>query len=154
MKQREGYSTVSLTIDRSSQPRTNSWELAKAQLVSSDTDGRSAIINRSRVRHEIAVAPTFHTCCAKHGDHFQTKILAWTLKSAWQQNMINCCAKSPRVSGAKSNVVTRSVRARADIRFTLLPNHVWLASASIVFHSSAAKLYFPRRHIFLQVRER
>ena len=28
------------------------------------------------------------------------------------------------------------------------------ATESIVFHSSAAQLYFPRRHIFLQVRKR
>jgi hypothetical protein len=43
------------------------------------------------------------------GDHFH-QILAWTLKSRWQ-NRINCCAKSPPVSGPKSNVVTRSLRA-------------------------------------------
>jgi len=47
------------------------------------------------------------------GDHFQ-KILAWTLKSQWQSRM-NFCAKSLRVSEAKSNIVTGSVRARRDI---------------------------------------
>jgi hypothetical protein len=38
------------------------------------------------------------------------------------KSRMNCCAKSPRVSGAKSNVVTRSVRARKrEIPLTLPP---------------------------------
>jgi hypothetical protein len=68
------------------------------------------------------------------GDHFQ-QILGWTLNPAGK-NRMNCCAKSPRVSGAKSNVVTRSVR-EGNPSDAPAQNHVWLASASIVFHSSA-----------------
>ena len=68
------------------------------------------------------------------------QILAWTLKSPWQKHERLRRVKSPRVSGVKSNIVTRSVRARATSESRLLLNHVWLATASIVFHSSADKL--------------
>jgi len=53
------------------------------------------------------------------GEHFQ-QILAWTLKSRWQNpERFRGCAKLLRVSGVKSNVL-HDQSAHAQIQITLL----------------------------------
>jgi hypothetical protein len=66
---------------------------------------------------------------------------------------MNCSAKSRQVFAAKSNVVTRLIRAH-EIRFTLPPKSRLARYRVNRLPLFCRKLYFPCRHIFLEVRER
>ena len=104
------------TRDRMLQKMKNA---SGTQPVSLTIDGHPALQDELTGTEKGTNVVFLHTT-VDDGDLFQ-QILAWTLKSRWQKQD-NCCGKSPRVSGATSNVITHDQSARAQaIPFTLLP---------------------------------
>jgi len=95
------------TRDRMFQKMKNA---SAAEPVSLTIDGHPALQDEIKATENGTNVIFLHTTL-DDGNHFQ-QILAWTLNHRGK-NMINCGAKSPRVSRVKSNIVTRSVRARA-----------------------------------------
>jgi hypothetical protein len=117
--------------ERASQKMKNA---SATQPVSVTIDGHSSLQDEITGTKNGISRVFLHATCGRR-QSFSTNPRVNTQIAVPKQNQ-QLRAHSPRVSGVSGNVIIGSGRA-PDLIHVPAPSHVWLRSASIVFHSSA-----------------